>query len=326
MGKDIVILGVPTEAGTHFAGQSRAPETVISKHDLVGRLKAQGYGVQVILDVFWGHVKAESAAKWQPGQKVNGVRNEGAALEVMQILHEFIVGPHMIGGGNLAASFPIFIGGDCTSTPSILAALSKVAPGGTRIGLMYMDGDVDLTLPSQAAANVDATGMLDSMVMTHLTLRPGALDSMKRFTANDGRPVSTAANTVLFGFDPLQPSNEHWVYMLEQGFKAFTRPTVKRDPTGCARAALEWLESRVDHIVLHFDVDVIDSAEFPLANFPHYAGLEADQAFEALNVFLASPNVSGLIITQVNPNNDPDGIMAQKLVDAITEGFSKRKH
>lgn len=78
-----------------------------------------------------------------------------------------------------------------------------------------MDGDVDLTLPSQAADSLKATGVLDTMVMTHLTLRSGALESMKQFTTRTAEPLVTPNNTVLFGFDSMQPSVEHWVYMLE---------------------------------------------------------------------------------------------------------------
>lgn len=85
------------------------------------------------------------------------------------------------------------------------------------------------------------------------------------------------------------------------------------------------MDSRVDHIILHFDVDVIDSGRFPLANFPHYAGLEADEAFAAVGVFLASPKVRGLILTQVNPNNDPNRVMVGKLVDAIVSGLRGRR-
>jgi hypothetical protein len=42
---------------------------------------------------------------------------------------------------------------------------------------------------------------------------------MERFTNKDGGPIATPENTVLFGFNPLQPWNEQWLYMLEHGFK-----------------------------------------------------------------------------------------------------------
>lgn len=60
---------------------------------------------------------------------------------------------------------------------------------------------------------------MESMIMSHLTLRPGTLESMERFTNQDGGPVATPESTVLFGFNPLQPWNEQWVYMLEHGIE-----------------------------------------------------------------------------------------------------------
>ncbi len=45
-----------------------------------------------------------------------------------------------------------------------------------------------------------------------------------------------------------------------------------------AAEALALLEARADRILVHFDVDVIDSAEFPLADWPHYQGLTLKEA------------------------------------------------
>jgi hypothetical protein len=40
--------------------------------------------------------------------------------------------------------------------------------------------------------------------------------------------------------------------------------------TGCCPAALSALRQASDGIVVHFDVDAVDSADLPLANYPHY--------------------------------------------------------
>ena len=148
---------------------------------------------------------------------------------------------------------------------------------------------------------------------------------MKRFARVDGSPLITASNIVLFGFDPLQPATEHWVYLLENGFKAFTRPTVRQSPVRCAKEALKWLKERVDVIYVHFDVDVIDSGLYPLANYPHYAGLDFEEAMTVLHEALKCDIVHGLTLTEVNPNNDPDGTMVQRLVDGVVKGMAQRR-
>lgn len=151
---------------------------------------------------------------------------------------------------------------------------------------------------------------------------------MKAFS-RPAAPLVTPDNVVLFGFDPLQLATEHWVYLLENGFKCFTRPSVQRAPVACAREALQYLEERVDVIVLHFDVDVIDSAAFPLANYPHYAGLGFEEAMSAVETFLGCEKVRGLVITEINPNNDVirsgERSMVERLVGRLVTGLSKRR-
>ena len=81
---------------------------------------------------------------------------------------------------------------------------------------------------------------------------------------------------------------------------------------------------RVDVVVVHFDVDVVDSAEFPLANYPHYAGLAAVEAWEVLGVVLGDEMVKAVVVTEVNPGNDPEGWMVGELVEAIGKGLERR--
>ncbi|KAF2648113.1 Arginase/deacetylase [Lophiostoma macrostomum CBS 122681] len=339
----IRIIGIPTEAETHFAGQSKAPEVLIVGAELGDNLKNAGYNVSVESNIFTRTNSSSSArtrndvtttALWQSSIKTNGVRNEYLASAIMVEIYErfFALYNQDNGSFDIRNEFPLVIGGDCSITPALLKALSllyaptptypDMAP--TRLGIIYFDGDTDLNLPSQTGAE-GSSGMLDSMVMSMLTQRDGVLPWMKMVAHDrDDRALVDSQNIVLFGFDPLQPSPEHWTYLLENGFKAFKRPSVQQDPVGCARLALEWLNKKVDRVILHFDVDVIDSGEFPLANYPHYAGLGLEQAMNAMRVFLGDEAVVGAIVTEVNPNNDPSGVMVERLVQGLTKGFKAR--
>jgi arginase len=319
--RHIRIILAPTEAGTHFAGQCKAPEKVLEHGNLLSRLEDAGYVVDVDRAISSDPTFVEAAA-WAPAPKINGVRNEKKALEVMHKIRGHLIEISQ----DSASQFPLIIGGDCSISPAALSGLWHWHPQGTKIGLLYMDGDADFSLPPQSDAE-GATGILDSMVMTHYTQRPGGLESMKAFSRPDGSPLINKENAVLFGFDPLQPSLEHWVHMLEIGYKAFTRPTVRKDPVGCARQALQWLSERVDVIYVHFDVDVIDCAEFPLGNYPHYAGLSVEEAFSALTEIISYEKVKGLIVTEINPNNDMDGKlgMISRVCEGIATGMAARR-
>jgi len=315
-------VGIPTEAGTHFAGQRLAAKALIERAKLPSKLEKHGYKVSVVESIFDSNPSMQAAAPWKPSPQRNGVRNEENTIAVLKHIKSTLVSKEVV---DITKTIPIFIGGDCSITPGILSGMHQVYPKGTKIGLIYFDGDIDLTLPDDSQAQVDGSGMFDSMVMTHLTMRDGYLKSMGEFSNANGGPLVTADNVVIYGFDPLQPKVEHWVYMLETGFKTFTRPTVQSDAVGTARKAVEWLEKQVDVIFLHFDVDVIDSSEFPLGNFPHYAGLSSTEALSAAKVFLQTEKLGGLVVTEVNPNNDPEGWMIEELVNGLVEGFAQRR-
>jgi arginase len=55
----------------------------------------------------------------------------------------------------------------------------------------------------------------------------------------------------------------------------------------------------------------------PLANFPHFAGLTLDQVRVCLNEFTSGENFGGLVITEVNPDHDPDGQLLKALVAVV---------
>ena len=68
---------------------------------------------------------------------------------------------------------------------------------------------------------------------------------------------------------------------------------------------------------MHFDVDVLHTGLFPLANFPHFAGLTLDQASACLEEFAGGEKFGGLVITEVNPGNDPSGELLGALVKTV---------
>ncbi len=166
------------------------------------------------------------------------------------------------------------------------------------------------------------------MVVSNLTQQHGSLANMLTFSRVDSNgnasPLVKNENIVLFGFDPLQPKPQNWLYLLENGFKAYASPNVQKDPKAIAKEAITWLEDMCDGVFVHFDVDVISSAEFPLGNFPHYDGLTFKEAIAALEIFVKSEKLVGLVITEVNPGNDGSGEMVEKLVDGIVGAYKGR--
>lgn len=73
---------------------------------------------------------------------------------------------------------------------------------------------------------------------------------------------------------------------------------------------------------MHFDVDAIDSTDCPLAHFPHFnTGLSLAEAGECLGQLLTAPGLAAIVVTEVNPDHDPDGLQLRRLVDMLASAM-----
>ncbi len=73
--------------------------------------------------------------------------------------------------------------------------------------------------------------------------------------------------------------------------------------------------------MVHFDVDVIDFVDFPVADVPQIkAGLTFRDVMAYLGVFAASPSFGGLAITEFNPDHaDEEGELARFFVREVAD-------
>src|SRR6266481_5848050 len=88
-------------------------------------------------------------------------------------------------------------------------------------------------------------------------------------------------------------------------------------PVELAAEALARLEERARAIAVHFDVDVMDSAEIPLADWPHYDALSFGDAMRCLSVFVGSPKLAALVVTEINTDHDFDGLLVLQFINAF---------
>ncbi|KAK4497926.1 hypothetical protein PRZ48_010581 [Zasmidium cellare] len=311
----IRIINVPSDIGSMIKGKSLAPEA-FQAADLAGKLLKAGYDVSEI------NALPDGPRTWTFDAPIskNGVRNEEANVQVNHLVEASMI-------KTLQTSplpFPLIIGGECNMVPAILSAFHHALPSNRKIGLLYLDGDCDLTLPNEPGASYN----LASMTFTHLTMREGALESMRPFTRPDGRGVVDAGNTVLFGLNAGLQGNTRgqmgWLF--DEGYRVFTSSTVARDPVGAAEKALSWFEAQgVDLFLLHLDVDAIDATLFPLANVGNRTGAGFESVMSAVKVFLGSGRCGGLCVAEVNPNHDPGGVMVGRLVGELVGAFEGRR-
>jgi arginase len=69
---------------------------------------------------------------------------------------------------------------------------------------------------------------------------------------------------------------------------------------------------------VHFDVDVLDALELPLADIATYGtGMRLDHVAPLLRTLVADPRVVGMTLVEANPDHDPDGTSVRRLVTAV---------
>lgn len=292
----IGLLGVPTSAGSHNPGLEKAPDALRSA-GLIDALAAVGLRVRD-----FGNLAVQ---RHRPTAPVGGVRDLDRVVEVVAQTADHVA--HICSAG----FHPLVVGGDCTITLGVVAGLAR-HHGPRQVGLVYFDGDADMSIPATSSS-----GVLDTMGMTHL-LGDGvpALAGIGPRT-----PLLEPDQVELFAFDPAELDTAQWTRLTSRGMHATPAPAVREQPAQRATAALSRLESRTSAILIHFDVDVLDTGSFPLANFPHFAGLTMSEVVSCLSVLCASTAFAGLTLTEVNPDHDPDGTLMRALISTLADAL-----
>jgi arginase len=293
------LIGVPTSVGSHGPGQDKAPEA-FRRAGLVERLRSAGVELRDQGDL---PVARYLASVGDPRQ-----RNLDAVVEVAGQVADRVQDALDRG------LRPLVLGGDCTVTLGVVAGFARHRAD---LGLVYVDGDADLSTPATSRS-----GVLDSMGVAHL-LGEGApaLAGIGPTT-----PLLHADRLLLFGYDPdeLGEAQRDLAGRLAGRLWPVDRVrTAAGGPAAAAAAALGELEPRVGTVLVHLDVDVVNSGDLPLANFPHFGqGLTMAETLACLEVFLASGKLGGLVVTEVNPDHDPDGSQLPRLVDGLTAALA----
>ena len=162
-------------------------------------------------------------------------------------------------------------------------------------------------------------GILDSCGVAHL-LGDG---DPQLAAVRPGGPLLDAASLVLFGFHPAQLSAGQWRRFAAHGL--YGVPVTGMPPATAGRRAHQALARLQDKraLLCHLDIDVIDYAQFPLADCPRYhGGLSLSDVFDAVAAAAAHPGLACLTLTEVNPDHDPAGDLTQELVSRWTAAIA----
>jgi arginase len=294
--KKIALLGSATSAAALRAGHERAP-AALRAAGLADRLKSRGFDVADLGDT--------ATYVFQPDDENPRARNVSAVLKSLNDLRPRV--ELAVKSGAL----PLILSGDCIS---VLATIAGARRYHRNVSLIYVDRDADLNVPATTLS-----GCVDGMVISQVIGR-GAPE-LVRFWGEP--PLVREPDVALFGFERLDMPEEQYLAtsMLRR------HPALEVSAVGAAaaaHAALERVHAAKHEFVLHFDVDVIAGEEFPWTNFPGAGGLTWNEVRDALRVFASQPNLVAIEVAAYNPDLDPDGQGARKLIDLLADVLSTR--
>jgi arginase len=288
------VLGVPSSAGAHAPGQERAPEA-FRRAGLVKLLEEHG----LIVDDHGDLPKV----RWTPDTSAPRAQH----ADLVAAVAESVAAEVRIACTDNDAV--LVLGGDCTIEVGVVAGFCE---SHARVGLIYLDAGPDLNVPSSVRM-----GFLDWMVSAHLLGLPEATEPLSH--VGPRFPLLKPDEIVYVGAVPDELTEWERTLVDDMDLRVIWCDQVRADPIGSARLALSELEDRVDRIVVHFDVDVIDFLNFPAADFPTInAGITLANAMDCIGTFARHRKFGALTICEFNPDHVDE---AQHLVRQFVENL-----
>jgi arginase len=237
----------------------------------------------------------------------SGLMNEAALLDMVDEVHR------SVGEALVAGHFPFVYGGDCTVLLGAVPALRDLRG---RAGLVFVDGHEDTTpldgSPDGEAANMEI-GLLLGLTRHLAPARLG------RFL-----PALDPKALALLGMrDGEWRGDLDIASLASRGVLLHDAGEVASEPELSGRAAAARATEHGGSWWLHLDVDVLAEHELAAQLVPGDegtpGGLTWPQLTTTLTAALGVGGCRGLSVSIYDPDQDPDGSDARRIVELISE-------
>lgn len=294
--KKIALIGAPSSAAAFLPGSEKAP-AALRAAGLVEKLQNAGYEV-----IDHGDCAPRLFADDEEHRRARNLPAVVAGLTDLRARAEVAV---------KSGALVVVLGGDCAQVIGLLTGARRYYK---HLNLLWFDRDADLNTPATTPS-----GRIDGMVVAHI-IGKGSPELVRFW----GEPsIIREPDVTLFGLDRVDPPEQEFLTTSPMRHVLAADVQIK----GAAKAAhdaLGLLHADSREFVLHLDTDVIAQEEFSAVNVPGSGGLRFDEARDAFKTFVQHKNLLGLDIAQYNPDRDPDGSGATKLVDLLVDALGSR--
>ena len=200
-----------------------------------------------------------------------------------------------------AGAAPLVVGGDC-------AVLLGALRGAGAVGLVFVDGHEDAWPPALSTTGECADSELGIALGAHRSGLPASLTA--------ALPSLDPAATAVLGPRDDDELAEYAVPRLDclglglvSGFASLVR-----DPAGLAARAATLVAAAAPRWWFHVDLDVLSTVALPAVDYPQDGGLDWAQLEAVTAAALAVPGCVGASLCIYNPDLDPDGRHARRIV------------
>ncbi len=274
------MLDAPLDSSGRGRGERRAP-AALRAAGLVDRLGARdGGAVDVVI--------TDPVRDAQTGV-IGADQVRGAGRAISARVTELVDAGHR----------PLVVGGDCAILPGVLQAL----PAG--FTLWFLDGHRDFfdgrTSPTGEAADMDL-----SVVTEHGPA--GLLD-------REGPLVDPDQVHLLGCRSPYDADSAVEAARLDPAIHAV--PAERLRGPAAATVGRDLAGDGVGPAWLHLDLDVLDPLVLPAVTYPEPGGLDWADVAALVGPLVRSDRLVGMSVADFNPDEDPDGRHAQRVVDVL---------
>jgi arginase family enzyme len=287
------VIGAPLNSSARPGGEELAP-AAIRRAGLVDRLGAEDDG-DIAARVWPAERDAASGVLGLPGLRAAGDELRDRVDAVLA-----------------AGRRPLVVGGDCSLLLGVGFALRRRLD---RPGLWFVDGHTD-TYDGAASPTGEAADMELGALTGH---GPDELTA----SAPDGPVIAPDRVVVLGHRHPEDAEDTTELDLVDRGVIRIDVRTLRARGAGPAgREAEARLGEVTDGVWLHIDLDVLDREELPAVSYPQAGGLSWDELRELIAPLARSRHLIGASVADLNPDLDPDGRYAARVVELLAGALS----
>ncbi|MFX1521047.1 MAG: arginase family protein [Promethearchaeota archaeon] len=265
----ICLIQVPYDLGQENIGMGKGPIHYIQKGNAENILMGRDFEVKV------DYVKRDVPAEDDMLKKITNI-NANLAKSVKNAIDK--------------GYFPLVLGGNCNNILGILGGVTSF-----KIGIIYFDAHGDYNTPE-----ISISGFFDGMPLAIATGQcyPGLLTQI-------GVLPTPEAYTIHVGARDLDPKERKLLESSE--VQVVTTDELKKDTQmSSLLSALTKLQSEVNDVYLHIDIDVVDPQEAPGVDYRTPNGLSVDEMEKAIRMIAEKFRIKAAALTAYNPDQEED--------------------